>query len=169
MICTLFPPCSAHDNDVKQANKSKSNSSSVQSPLQPQAHPSPSTVSCSTLIQPSSGSQQLLLQTGGYQQHLTQHSTSVSQMHMLGESQALGPVGSRDYLQSHQTGLLSGSVSQGAFPPFHSLTSGLGSSLPLQGPISMQVVLAAGHCLGLSYGGGYLGSHHAFTAGCFDR
>ncbi|CDQ82346.1 unnamed protein product [Oncorhynchus mykiss] len=121
----------AHDNDVKQANKSKSNSSSVQSPLQPQAHPSPST--------------QLLLQTGGYQQHLTQHSTSVSQMHMLG------------------------SVSQGAFPPFPSLTSGLGSSLPLQGPISMQVVLAAGHCLGLSYGGGYLGSHHAFTAGCFDR
>ncbi|XP_041749434.1 cyclin-J [Coregonus clupeaformis] len=161
----------AHDNDVKQANKSKSNSPSGQSPLQPQAHPSPSTVSCSTLIQPSSGSQQLLFQTGVYQQHLTQHSTSVSHLHMLGESQALGPVGSRDYLQSHHTGLLSGSVSQGAFPSFPSLTSGLSSSLPLQGPISMQVALAAEprHCLGLSYGGGYLGSHHTFTAGCFDR
>ncbi|CAB1353060.1 unnamed protein product, partial [Coregonus sp. 'balchen'] len=159
----------AHDYDVKQANKSKSNSPSVQSPLQPQALSSTSTVSVSTLKQPLPTSQQLLFQTGGYQQHLTQHSTPLSQLHMLGESQALGPVRSRDYLQAHQTGLLTGSVSQGVFPSYPSLASGLRSSLPLQGPISMQVALAAEprHCL--SYGGGYLGSHHTFTAGCFDR
>lgn len=121
--------------------------------------------------QPLSTSQQLLFQTGGYQQQLTQHSTPISQLHMLGESQTLGPVGSRDYLQAHQRGLLSGSVSQGVFPSYPSLASGLRSSLPLQGPISMQVALAAEprHCLPLSYGGGYLGSHHTFTAGCFDR
>nr|XP_046159760.1 cyclin-J-like protein [Oncorhynchus gorbuscha] len=161
----------AHDNDVKQANKSKSNSPSVQSPLQPQALPSTSTVSVSTMKQPLSTSQQLLFQTGGYQQQLTQHSTPLSQLHMLGESPTLGPVGSRDYLQAHQRGLLSGSVSQGVFPSYPSLASGLHSSLPLQGPISMQVSLAAEprHCLPLSYGGGYLGSHHTYTAGCFDR
>uniref|UniRef100_A0A8C1TRM4 Cyclin J-like n=1 Tax=Cyprinus carpio TaxID=7962 RepID=A0A8C1TRM4_CYPCA len=46
----------------------------------------------------------------------------------------------------------------------------LSSCLPLQGPISMQVSMGPErHCLGLTYGSGYLSSHHTFTAGCFDR
>ncbi|KAJ7997305.1 hypothetical protein DPEC_G00227590 [Dallia pectoralis] len=161
----------AHDNDVKQAKKSKSDSQSVQ--RQPQALPPPSSVSPSTLKPHSSTSQQLLLQTAGYQPQLSQHSVALSQLHMLGESQALGPVGSRDYLQAHETGLLSGSVPQGAFSSFPGLSSGLHSPLPLQGPLpgpfSMQVALTAEplHCL--PYGTSYLGSRLAFATSCFNR
>ncbi|XP_010869525.1 cyclin-J-like protein isoform X2 [Esox lucius] len=157
----------AHDNDVQQAKRSKSNSPSVQ--RQPQALPPPSSVSPSTLKPPSSTSRQLLFQPGGYQQHLSQHSAALSQLHMLGESQALGPVGSQDYLQAHPSGLLSGSVPQGAFPSFPGLTPGLHSPLPLQGPLSMQVALTAEprHCL--SYGTSYLGSRLTFATSCFNR
>ncbi|XP_026878462.2 cyclin-J-like protein [Electrophorus electricus] len=158
----------AHDNDVKEANKSKSSPSSVQG-LQPQAHASPSVAATVLQRQPASGSQQLLLEAGGYAQ-LTQHSPALSQLHVLADCQALGPVASRDYLQPHQAGLLSASLPPASFPSFPSLASGL-CGLPLQGPLSVQVGVGAEprHCVGLAYGTGYLGSHHSFTASCFDR
>ncbi|KAL6468117.1 hypothetical protein MHYP_G00237940 [Metynnis hypsauchen] len=55
-------------------------------------------------------------------------------------------------------------------PSFPSLASGL-CGLPLQGPLSMQVGVGTEprHCVGLAYSNGYLGSHHTFTASCFDR
>ncbi|XP_016323064.1 cyclin-J-like [Sinocyclocheilus anshuiensis] len=152
----------AHDNDVKEANKSKSSPSASQS-LHPQAHVPHSPATPSLQRQPASSSQQLLLQASSYPQ-LSQHSPALSQLHMLADCQALGPVGSREYLQPHQAGLLSASM-----PSFPSLASGL-RGLPLQGPISMQVNMGPErHCLGLTYGSGYLSSHHTFTAGCFDR
>ncbi len=156
---------SAHDNDVKEANKSKSSPSASQS-LQPQAHVPLSHATPSLQRQPSS--QQLLLQARSYPQ-LSQHPPALSQLHMLADCQALGPVGSREYLQPHQAGLLSASIPASSFTSFPSLASGL-RGLPLQGPISMQVSMGPErHCLGLTYGSGYLSSHHTFTAGCFDR
>uniref|UniRef100_A0A8C2F728 Cyclin-J-like protein n=1 Tax=Cyprinus carpio TaxID=7962 RepID=A0A8C2F728_CYPCA len=129
----------AHDNDVKEANKSKSSPSASQS-LQPQAHVPHSP-----------------------------HSAALSQLHMLADCQAMGPVGSREFLQPHQASLLSASMPASSFTSFPSLASGL-RGLPLQGPISMQVSMGPErHCLGLTYGSGYLSSHHTFTAGCFDR
>lgn len=159
----------AHDNDVKEANKSKSSPSPGQVSLHVQAHASPSPATSSLQRQPTSSSQQLLLQASGYP-HLSQHSPALSQLHMLAECQALAPVGSRDYLQPHQASLLSAALPTGSFPSFPSLASGL-CGLPLQGPLSMQVGMGAEprHCVGLTYGNGYLGSHHSFTAGCFDR
>ncbi|XP_052393856.1 cyclin-J-like protein isoform X2 [Carassius gibelio] len=157
----------AHDNDVKEANKSKSSPSSSQS-LQPQALIPHSPATPALQRQPISSSQQLLLQASRYPQ-LPQHSPALSQLHMLADCQVLGPVGSREYLQPHQAGLLSASVPASSFASFPSLASGL-RGLPLQGPISMQVsVVPERHCLGLTYGSGYLSSHHSFTAGCFDR
>lgn len=157
----------AHDNDVKEANKSKSSPSAGQS-LQPQAHVPPSPAAPSLHRQPTSSSQQLLLQASSYPQ-LSQHSPALSQLHMLADCQALGPVGSREYLQPHQAGLLSASMPASSFASFPSLASGL-RGLPLQGPLSMQVSMAPErHCLGLTYGSGYLSSHHSFTASCFDR
>lgn len=158
---------SAHDNDVKEANKSKSSPSASQS-LQPQAHVPHSPATPSLQRQPTSSSQQLLLQASSYPQ-LSQHSPALSQLHMLADYQALGPVGSREYLQPHQAGLLSASMPASSFASFPTLASGL-RGLPLQGPISMQVSMGPErHCLGLTYGSGYLSSHHTFTAGCFDR
>ncbi|KAI4881142.1 hypothetical protein NFI96_019610, partial [Prochilodus magdalenae] len=156
----------AHDNDVKEANKSKSSPSPSHVSLQPQAHASPSLATSSLQRQQASSSQQLLLQAGAY----PQHSPALSQLHMLAECQALGPVGSRDYLQPHHSSLLSASLPASSFPSFPSLASGL-CGLPLQGPLSMQVGVGAEprHCVGLAYSNGYLGSHHTFTAGCFDR
>lgn len=157
----------AHDNDVKEANKSKSSPSASQT-LQPQAHVPHSPATPSLQRQPTSSSQQLLLQASSYPQ-LSQHSPALSQLHMLADCQTLGPVGSREYLQPHQAGLLSASMPAGSFASFPSLASGL-RGLPLQGPISMQVSMGPErHCLGLTYGSGYLSSHHTFTAGCFDR
>ncbi|XP_070994573.1 cyclin-J-like [Oncorhynchus clarkii lewisi] len=201
----------AHDNDVKEANKPKSTpplscSSSLQS------HPPPSHLSPVQRPATSSNPQQLLFQPGpvGFP-HLSQHSPSLSQLHALADSQALGPAVvnmSQDILQSHRMGLLAGANTMtstartfpsypsltsglltgantmtstaGAFPSYPSLTSGLQpgarvAPLALQGPISMQVALAAEprHCLSMAYTGGYLGAvgpHHTFTAaGCFDR
>lgn len=157
-----FPFFSAHDNDVKEANKSKSSPSSSQSL---QAHVPPSPIAPSLQRQPTASSQQLLLQASSY----PQHSPALSQLHMLADCQALGPVGSREYLQPHQASLLSASMPASSFASFPSLASGL-RGLPLQGPISMQVSMGPErHCLGLTYGSGYLSSHHTFTAGCFDR
>ncbi|TRZ03813.1 hypothetical protein DNTS_027803 [Danionella cerebrum] len=156
----------AHDNDVKEANKSKSSPSVAQS-LQAQAHLPPSPATPALQRQPTSSSQQLLLQTSSYPP-LSQHSPALSQLHMLADCQALAPVGTRDYLQP-QPGLFSTSMPATSFTSFPSLASGL-RGLPLQGPISMQVSMGPErHCLGLTYGSSYLSSHHSFTAGCFDR
>uniref|UniRef100_A0A087XT67 Cyclin-J-like protein n=1 Tax=Poecilia formosa TaxID=48698 RepID=A0A087XT67_POEFO len=116
---------------------------------------------------------QLLFQPDSFT-HLSQHSPSLSQLQALADSQALGPV---DFLQSHRMGLLTGAPSitaGGAFPSYPGLTSGLqpgARALPLQSPISVQMALTGEprHCLSMAYSGGYLGTHHTFTAGCFDR
>uniref|UniRef100_A0AAY5KHU7 Cyclin C-terminal domain-containing protein n=1 Tax=Esox lucius TaxID=8010 RepID=A0AAY5KHU7_ESOLU len=183
----------AHDNDVKEANKPKSVSplsraSSLQSQpshLSPvPAVQRPASTSSSTTSTP----QQLLFQPGpGGFPHLSQHSPSLSHLQALAESQALGPAVvnmSQDFLQSHRMGLLAGATAMtptaGAFPSYPSMASGLQpggrvAPLALQGPISMQVALAAEprHCLSMAYSGGYLGGphhHHGFTAAsCFDR
>ncbi|CAB1337665.1 unnamed protein product [Coregonus sp. 'balchen'] len=175
----------AHDSDVKEANKPKSTpplsrSSSLQS------HPPPSHLSPVPAIQrpatsSTSTSQQLLFQPGpvGFP-HL---SPSLSQLHALADSQALEPAGvnmSQDFLQSHRMGLLTGATTMTstarAFPSYPSLTSGLQpgarvAPLALQGPISIQVALAAEprHCLSMAYSGGYLGGVGFTAAGCFDR
>ncbi|CAL8272083.1 unnamed protein product [Boreogadus saida] len=170
----------AHDNDVKEANKTKSTPpqrlGSLQ--LQPQpAHLSP----VSALQRPASSSstpQPMLYQPEGFP-HLSQHSPSLSQLQMIADARALGPVVSvsQDFLQGHRMGLLAAAPSMtpgAAFPSYPGLGSGLQPGprpLPLQGPISMQMALAAEprHCLTMAYSGGYLGAHHGFTAGCFDR
>lgn len=181
-MCT-FPPHSAHDNDVKEANKTKSTPPHRPSSLQSQpqtSHLSP----VSAIQRPASSSSstsstpQLLFQPDGFP-HLTQHSPSLSQLQALADSQALGPVVnmSQDFIQSHRMGLLTGASSMtpgSGFPSYPSLTSGLqpgARALPLQGPISVQMALAGEprHCLSMAYSGGYLGAHHTFAAGCFDR
>ncbi|XP_023992228.1 cyclin-J-like protein [Salvelinus sp. IW2-2015] len=178
----------AHDSDVKEANKPKSTPPLSRS-ASLQSHPPLSHLSPVPAIQrpatTSSTPQQLLFQPSpvGFP-HL---SPSLSQLHALADSQALGPAGvnmSQDFLQSHRMGLLTGANTMtstaGAFPSYPSLTSGLQpgarvAPLALQGPISMQVALAAEprHCLNMAYSRGYLGGvgpHHTFTsAGCFDR
>ncbi|KAG7484582.1 hypothetical protein MATL_G00051410 [Megalops atlanticus] len=154
----------AHDNDVKEANKTKSSPQSSQGLLRAQGQGLPPSLSSS-----SSSSQQLLFQAEG-PTHLSQRSAPVSQLHVLGDSQALGPAVSQDYLQPHAAGLLSGPAAGGSFHSYPGLASGL-RSLPVQGPISMQVAVSAEprHCLGAAYGAGFLASHHGFATGCFDR
>ncbi|KAL3972878.1 type I protein arginine methyltransferase [Sarotherodon galilaeus] len=170
----------AHDNDVKEANKAKSTPPHRPSSLQSQpqtSHLSP----VSAIQRPASSTSstpQLLFQPDSFP-HISQHSPSLSQLQALADSQALGSVVnmSQDFLQSHRMGLLAGAASitpAGAFPSYPSLTSGLqpgARGLPLQGPISVQMALAGEprHCLSMAYSGSYLGAHHTFTAGCFDR
>uniref|UniRef100_A0A3B4EQV2 Cyclin-J-like protein n=1 Tax=Pundamilia nyererei TaxID=303518 RepID=A0A3B4EQV2_9CICH len=170
----------AHDNDVKEANKAKSTPPHRPSSLQSQpqtSHLSP----VSAIQRPASSTTstpQLLFQPDSFP-HISQHSPSLSQLQALAESQALGSVVnmSQDFLQSHRMGLLAGAASitpAGVFPSYPSLTSGLQPGtrgLPLQGPISVQMALAGEprHCLSMAYSGSYLGAHHTFTAGCFDR
>lgn len=162
---------------MKEANKTKSTPPHRPSSLQPQtSHLSP----VSAIQRPTSSSSstpQLLFQPDAFP-HLSQHSPSLSQLQALADSQALGPVVnmSQDFLQSHRMGLLAGAppITPGAFPSYSSLTSGLqpgARALPLQGPISVQMALAGEprHCLSMAYSGGYLGAHHTFAAGCFDR
>lgn len=176
----------AHDNDVKEANKTKSTPphrlSSLQS--QPQtSHLSPVSsiqrpASSSSSSSSASSTPQLLFQPDGFP-HLLQHSPSLSQLQALADSQALGSVVSmsQDFLQNHTMSLLTGAppvTPSGVFPSYSSITSGLQPgvrSLPLQPPISVQMTLAAEprHCLSMAYSGGYLGAHHTFAAGCFDR
>ncbi|XP_035264612.1 cyclin-J-like [Anguilla anguilla] len=162
----------AHDNDVKEANKPKSTPppgppSLLGQPTPPSCTPSPAhrpAVSSATSAQP------LLFQAGAFP-HLSQHAAPLSQLHGLGESQALGPVVAQDYLQSHRVGLLSGGAAGASFHPYPGLGTGLQpGGRGLQGPLSVQVALASEprHCLGVAYGG-YLSSHHTFAAGCFDR
>ncbi|XP_033829421.1 cyclin-J-like protein [Periophthalmus magnuspinnatus] len=168
----------AHDNDVKEANKTKSTPPHRPASLQPQPsshlspvsavqRPSSSSTSSSTVSTP-----QLLFQPDAFP-HISQHSPSLSQL------QALTPVVSvsQDFLQNHRMGLLTAApvVSPApAFPSYSALSSGLQAGsrgLPLQGPLSVQMALATEprHCLSVAYSGGYLGAHHTFTAGCFDR
>ncbi|TKS72455.1 Cyclin-J [Collichthys lucidus] len=135
----------AHDNDVKEANKTKSTPPHRPSSLQSQpqtSHLSP----VSAIQRPASSSSstsstpQLLFQPDGFP-HLTQHSPSLSQLQALADSQALGPVVnmSQDFIQSHRMGLLTGASSMtpgSGFPSYPSLTSGLqpgARALPLQG------------------------------------
>ncbi|XP_077434902.1 cyclin-J-like protein [Vanacampus margaritifer] len=171
----------AHDNDVKEANKTKCTPSHRASSLQPQgqtSHLSPPSAIQRPLSSSSSAATtpQLLFQPDRFP-NLSQHSPSLSQ---LADAPALGPVVnvSQDFFPSHRVGLLSGAsclTAAGAFPSYSSLTSGLQAAgaraLPLQGPISVQMALAgeARHCLSVAYTGGYLGAHHTFAAGCFDR
>ncbi|MBN3281144.1 CCNJL protein, partial [Polyodon spathula] len=135
----------AHDNDVKEANKTKTQQPSIQQP--PVSYT-----------------------------HLSQHSTPLSQLHTLAEAQVLAPVVPRDYLQAHRATLLSSSASASncTFHSYPSLPSSLQPpvrTLPIQGPISMQVAIATEprHCLSVAYGSSYLSGHHSFAAGCFDR
>ncbi|KAK7922851.1 hypothetical protein WMY93_009753 [Mugilogobius chulae] len=114
----------AHDNDVKEANKSKS--------TPPHSRPAsrPSSSSSSTTSTP-----QLLFQPDAFP-HISQHSPSLSQL------QALAPVVSvsQDFLQNHRMGLLTAAPVAPpvpTFPSYSALSSGLqpGSrGLPLQGP-----------------------------------
>lgn len=180
---------SAHDNDVKEASKAKSTPPHRPSSLQPQPQTSHlsqvsailrpgSSSSSSSSSSSTSSTPQLLFQPDSFP-HLSQHSPSLSQLQALAETQTLGPVVnvSQDFLQNHRMGLLSGASSMtagGGFSSYPSLTSGLqpgARALPLQGPISMQMALAreSRHCLSMAYSGGYLGTHHTFTTGCFDR
>lgn len=166
---------------MKEANKTKSTPPHRPSSLQSQpqtSHLSPVSAIQRPASSSSSSTPQLLFQTDTFP-HLSQHSPSLSQLQALADSQALGPVVnmSQDFLQSHRMGLLAGAAPitpGGAFPSYSSLTSGLqpgARALPLQGPISVQMALAGEprHCLSMAYSGGYLGAHHTFTAGCFDR
>ncbi|KAG5853424.1 hypothetical protein ANANG_G00073270 [Anguilla anguilla] len=160
----------AHDNDVKEANKPKSTPRLARrrcsaSP-RPSCTPSPAhRPAASSAI----SAQPLLFQAGAFP-HLSQHAAPLSQLHGLGESQALGPVVAQDYLQSHRVGLLSGGAAGASFHPYPGLGRGCSRGRGLQGPLSVQVALASEprHCLGVAYGG-YLSSHHTFAAGCFDR
>ncbi|XP_075889032.1 cyclin-J-like protein [Nelusetta ayraudi] len=184
----------AHDNDVKEANKTKSTPPHRPSSLQSQSHaahlspaaaiqrPSSSSTSSSSSA---SSTPQLLFPREAYTHLSHHHSPSLSQLQALADSQALGPLVnmSQDFLQSHRMGLLTGasSIPPGAglgggagFSPYPGLTSGLAPApraLPLQGPITVQMALAGEprHCLSMAYSGGYLGAHHTFAAGCFDR
>ncbi|XP_030594507.1 cyclin-J-like protein [Archocentrus centrarchus] len=171
----------AHDNDVKEANKAKSTPPHRPASLQSQpqtSHLSPVSAIQRPASSTSSSTPQLLFQPDSFP-HISQHSPSLSQLQALADSQALGSVVnmSQDFLQSHRMGLLTGAASitpAGAFPSYPSLTSGLqpgARGLPLQGPISVQMALAGEprHCLSMAYSGSYLGAHHTFTAGCFDR
>ncbi|KAK1159313.1 cyclin-J-like [Acipenser oxyrinchus oxyrinchus] len=157
----------AHDNDVKEANKTKTQQPSIQQqqqlPVAVQRHHQ------STSTQP-------LLFTPASYTHLSQHSAPLSQLHSLAEAQVLAPVVPRDYLQAHRATLLSGSASASncTFHSYPSLPSSLQPAvrtLPIQGPISMQVAIATEprHCLSVAYGSSYLNGHHSFAAGCFDR
>lgn len=164
---------------MKEANKTKSTPPHRPASLQSQtSHLSPVSSIQTPASSSSSSTPQLLFQPDGFP-HLSQHSPSLSQLQALADSQALGPVVSvsQDFLQSHRMGLLTGAASitpGGVFPSYSSLTSALqpgARALPLQGPISVQMALAGEprHCLSMAYSGGYLGAHHTFTAGCFDR
>ncbi|KAG9346822.1 hypothetical protein JZ751_007168 [Albula glossodonta] len=156
----------AHDNDVKEANKTKSSPLSGQALLQSQATPTPPSSSSSSTASPS---QQLVFQAGPHP-HLSQRPTPVPRLQAVGEPQTLGPSVVQDYLQSLGAGPLPDSAPAVPFHPYPSLASGL-RSLPLQAPVAMQVSVSAEprHCLGVAYGGGYLGSHPGFATGCFDR
>ncbi|KAG5263323.1 hypothetical protein AALO_G00263620 [Alosa alosa] len=177
----------AHDNDVKEANKTKSPHPSSQVSLQSVAqhmHLSPVsavqrpalTSSGLSSSSSSSSSQALLFQAQEFP-HLSQHSPSLAQLHALAvsEPQALGAMVPQDFLHSHRMGMLPGAEMAGALPTYQSLPAGLPTgprALALQGPISMQVAIAAEprHCMSMAaYAGGYLGAHPTFSAGCFNR
>ncbi|XP_006002649.1 cyclin-J-like protein [Latimeria chalumnae] len=146
----------AHDSDVKEASKAKSQQVSFQ---QPQAVPH----------QHQATPQSLLFQQAPYQQ-LPQNSTPLSHFHSPAHSQDLC-LAFGDALQAHRPGAASASVGSAR----HSY-AGLQASLqptviPIQGPIAMQVAIATEprHCISMAYGTSILNGHHSFATGCFDR
>ncbi|XP_048885711.1 cyclin-J-like [Brienomyrus brachyistius] len=164
----------AHDNDVKEANKSKAAPSPGQLSLPPPASAPPAQSRAAS-------SQQLLFQPASFA-HLSQHPGPLSQLHMLAEAPSLGSVVPQDYLQSHRIGLLSGAPSGGTLHSYPGLASGLQPGvrgLPLQAPLSVQMAVTGEplHCLSVAYPSGclgphlgpHLGSHRGFAASCFDR
>ncbi|XP_028908046.1 cyclin-J-like protein isoform X2 [Ornithorhynchus anatinus] len=148
----------AYESDIKEASKAKSQPGG----LQPQM----------VLSSPHQPPTQVLFQQPPYPP-LAQQPATLSQFQ--------GPVQDlcsayRDSLQTHRSrGLISGST--GTSTSLHSysaLPAGIQPALrtlPLQGPITMQVTIAAEprHCLSLSYGGSYFSGHHSYPTGCFDR
>lgn len=180
---------------MKEANKSKSPHPSSQVSLQPVAQHmhlspvsavqrpalTPSSLCSSSSSLASSGSQSLLFQAREYP-HLSQHSPSLAHLHALAaaatEPQTLGAMVPQDFLHGHsRMGMLPGSEMAAALPSYQSLPTGLQTgprTLALQGPISMQVAIAAEpprHCMSVAAyaAGGYLGAHPTFSAGCFNR
>ncbi|KAL4659791.1 cyclin-J-like [Arapaima gigas] len=161
----------AHDNDLQEGNKAKSSPLSEQTTLQTRSQSVTNSSSSSSSMdrEPSTSSQHLVFHTGSYP-HLSQTSATLSQLHMLSDTQALGHAVPQEHLQSHRAGLFSSLAIGSAQHPYPDLGSEL-HSLSTQGSISMQVslVLEPRHCLGMTYGGGYVSSYHSFAASCFDR
>lgn len=150
----------AHDNDVKEAAKIKSQAVHLQQPQQIviQRHPQAATP-------------QLVFQPSNFQQ-LPQHSTPIHQFPSPAHSQDLGP-SHRESLQAHRSSILSGSSSSvlHTYPSLQATLQPALRTLSIQGPITMQVAITTEprHCISMTYGSTYLNGHHSYTAGCFDR
>ncbi|XP_007903756.2 cyclin-J-like protein, partial [Callorhinchus milii] len=145
----------AHDNDVKEANKTKGHQSSPQLLFQPQyQHSTSQLVQFHPPTQP---------QTPVQPQAQTQ-----TQAHT--QTQAY-----RSHLQGRRPTILSGSSSRGytiqACPGLQSSLQPTVRALPVQGPIAMQVAITTEprHCITVAYGRNFLSGHHTYTAGCFER
>uniref|UniRef100_A0A674IM14 Cyclin-J-like protein n=1 Tax=Terrapene triunguis TaxID=2587831 RepID=A0A674IM14_9SAUR len=144
-----------YENDVKEASKVKK-----QITLQQQVVGS---VNHQTTTQ-------VLFQQSSYHP-LAQHSTALSQFQSPVQDLCSAY---RDSLQAHRpSSLLSGSAST-SLHSYSALQASLQPSvqtLPIQGPITMQVAIATEprHCISMAYGSSYFSGHHTYTARCFDR
>uniref|UniRef100_A0A8D0H697 Uncharacterized protein n=1 Tax=Sphenodon punctatus TaxID=8508 RepID=A0A8D0H697_SPHPU len=100
---------------------------------------------------------------------LAQHPTALSQFQSPVQDLCSAY---RNFLQAHQsTSLASGSASS-LLHSYSALQSGLQpavQAVSIQGPITMQMAIAAEprHCLSVVYGSSYFSD--SYTAGCFDR
>ncbi|XP_055498926.1 cyclin-J-like protein isoform X2 [Leucoraja erinacea] len=152
----------AHDNDVKEANKTKGQ----QSVLQQQ-----------TTVQQQhqhQSSPQLLFQQTPYQ-HLTQNSSSqLVQFHSPLQPQA-SIQAHRSHVQGRRATIVSGSAGSNytlqSYPSLQASLQPTVRALPVQGPIAMQVAITTEprHCITVAYGSNFLSGHHTYTTGCFDR
>uniref|UniRef100_A0A8C0ISP2 Cyclin-J-like protein n=1 Tax=Chelonoidis abingdonii TaxID=106734 RepID=A0A8C0ISP2_CHEAB len=144
-----------YENDVKEASKVKK-----QITLQQQVVGS---VNHQTTTQ-------VLFQQSSYHP-LAQHSTALSQFQCPVQDLCSAY---RDSLQAHRpSSLLSGSAST-SLHSYSALQASLQPSvqtLPIQGPITMQVAIATEprHCISMAYGSSYFSGHHTYTPRCFDR
>uniref|UniRef100_A0A452H7R6 Uncharacterized protein n=1 Tax=Gopherus agassizii TaxID=38772 RepID=A0A452H7R6_9SAUR len=113
---------------------------------------------------------QVLFQQSSYHP-LAQHSTALSQFQSPVQDLCSAY---RDSLQAHRpSSLLSGSAST-SLHSYSALQASLQPSvqtLPIQGPITMQVAIATEprHCISMAYGSSYFSGHHTYTPRCFDR